>query len=61
MRFDGYVEARKIDAMITKIYADHNHSDLIELREIVRFARTIKTTCKLIERAAITDMEELAQ
>ncbi len=61
MKFNGYVEARKIDRKLTKLYAHHNSSDINELREIARMVRTIKSTCELIERATIAKMEDLAK
>lgn len=49
--FEGYVQAEIIDKQISKLMKEHKitHKNVFEF---MKFARTIRTTCELIEMQA---------
>jgi len=50
---NGYEEAQKVDKKIQKVYEEFKDYDAATQLELLKFYRTIRTTCEILEQVAL--------
>jgi len=57
--YDGYKWAEHLEKLIVNVEKQTNDSDVAQLRELIKFTRTVRTAAELVEIVAIARIQKL--